>query len=96
MHTIFGIFVTPFHSNNVMLIRFSLSVSALTFLIMNFTILVQIVTSAKRLTIAFFPTIESSTRDWYEMHVGTRQWNKLQSCLIVISYGIGSVQRQVP
>ena len=24
MHTIFGIFVTPFHSNNVMLIRFSL------------------------------------------------------------------------
>ena len=55
MHTIFGIFVTPFHSNNVMLIRFSLSVSVLTFLIMNFTILVQIVKSAMGLAIAFFP-----------------------------------------
>ena len=71
MHTIFGIFVTLFHSNNVMLICFSLSVSALTFLIMNFTMLVQIVTSTMRLAIVFFPTIESSTEDWYEMHVGT-------------------------
>ena len=56
MHTIF---VTPFHSSNVMSIHFSLSVLALTLLIMDFTILVQMVTCAMQLTIAFFPTIES-------------------------------------
>ena len=67
--------IVSMHHSNVMLIHFSLSVSALTFLIMNFTILVQIVTSAMWLAIAFFPTIESSTGEWYEMYVETRQWN---------------------
>ena len=60
-------FVTPFHSSNVMSIHFSLSVSALTLLIMDFTILVQIVTCVMQLTIACFPTIESSTGEWYEI-----------------------------
>ena len=67
--------MTPFHSNNVLSIHFSLSVSALNLLIMDFKTLGQIVTCAMQLTIACLPTIESSTEDWYEMHVGTRQWN---------------------
>ena len=59
-----AIFVTLFHSNNVMLIHFLLSVSALTLLIMDFTILVQIVTCVMQLTIACFPTMKSSTGEW--------------------------------
>ena len=48
MHTIFVIFVTPFHTNNVMLIHFSVFVSTLTVLIMDFKTLGQIVTCAMR------------------------------------------------
>ena len=64
MHTIF---VISFHSSNVMSIHFSLSVSALTLWIMDFKTLVQIVTCMMRLTIACFPTIESSTGERYEI-----------------------------
>ena len=72
MHTIF---VTSFHSSNVMSIHFSLSISALTLSIMDFTTLGQIVTCMMQLTIVCLPTIESSTGERYEMHVETKQWN---------------------
>ena len=70
MHTIF---VTPFHSSNVVSVHLPVSMSALTLLIMDFTILVQIATCAMRLTIACFPRVEPSTEEWYEMHVETKQ-----------------------
>ena len=72
MHTIF---VTPFHISNVVSVHLPVSISALTLLIMDFTILGQIVTCMMRLTIVCFPTIEPSTGEWYEMHVGIRQSN---------------------
>ena len=59
------IFVTPFHSSNVVSVHLPVSISALTLLIIDFTILGQIATCAMRLTIAFFPTIESSTEELY-------------------------------
>ena len=53
-----AIFGTP-HRSNVLLANFLVYVSAPTVLIMDFTILGQIVACAKRLTSACFPTIES-------------------------------------
>ena len=70
MHTIF---VTPFHSSNVVLVHLPVSISALTLLIMDFKTLGQIVTCAMRLTIVCFPRVEPSTGEWYEMHVETKQ-----------------------
>ena len=73
MHTVF---VTPFHSSNVMSIHFSLSVSALTLLIMVLKHLVKLLHAQCGSPLRVYPQyIESSTGDWYEMHVGTRQWN---------------------
>ena len=53
-----AIFGTP-HKCNVLLANFLVYVSAPTLLIMDFTILGQIVARAMRLTSACFPTIES-------------------------------------
>ena len=53
-----AIFGTP-HKSNVLLANFLVYVSAPTLLIMDFTILGQIVACAMRLTSACFPTIES-------------------------------------
>ena len=53
-----AIFGTP-HKSNVLLANFLVYVSAPTVLIMDFTILGQIVACAMRLTSACFPTIES-------------------------------------
>ena len=69
----YTIFVKPFHSSNVVSVHFPVSVSALTLLIMDFTIPGQIATCAMRLTIVCFHTVEPSTEEWYEMHVETKQ-----------------------
>ena len=53
-----AIFGTP-HKSNLLLANFLVYVSAPTLLIMDFTILGQIVACAMRLTSACFPTIES-------------------------------------
>ena len=64
MHTIF---VTPFHSSNVVLVHLPVSISTLTLSMMDFTILGQIVTCMMQLTIVCFPRVEPSTGEWYEI-----------------------------
>ena len=66
-------FCNTFHSSNVVSVHLPVSVSELTLLIMDFTILGQIATCAIRLTIVCLPRVEPSTEEWYEMHVETKQ-----------------------
>ena len=60
MHTIF---VTPCGSN-VMLVHFSVCVSAHTLLIMDFTVLGQSIVCVMQLATACFPTIETLSSDF--------------------------------